>query len=72
MTIICTCGCEVDDFEHARNVIHKIYVRDNSRAIAYSVYCGPCEDKLRQQGMLFGTEEEAIAWLKRDYYNWGG
>ena len=62
--IVLNCGCEVDDFDHAYDVMYKCSGREGNKAIAYTTYCGACEDRLRQAGQLFDTEEAAFAWLK--------
>jgi len=62
--IVLTCGCEIDDFDHAHDVMYKSYGREGNKAIAYATFCGACEDRLRQAGILFDTDEAAFAWLK--------
>ena len=64
--IVLSCGCEVDDFDHAYDVMYKTFGREGNKAIAHALYCGACEDGLRQAGKLFDTDEEAYAWLKTE------
>lgn len=66
--IILSCGHEVDDFEHAYNVITKSTDRQGDKALMYSTVCGPCEDKFRQHGQLFDTESEAMSWVNSEYW----
>lgn len=64
--IVCSCGHEVDDFDHTYNVMTKSTSRECTKAIAYSTVCGPCEDRYRQHGELFDTDDQAMAWLNKD------
>lgn len=62
--IILTCGHEVSDFAHAYDIIHKGWASDGSRAMSYSTVCGPCEDRYRQHGDLFDTQQQAEEWIQ--------
>ena len=64
--IILSCGHKVDDFDHTYNVIVKAYDRECNKALAYSVVCGPCEDRYRQHGEVFDDEDTAYEWLKKE------
>ena len=64
MSIILSCGCEVDSFKRAFDVIYKSFQADGMRAVAYAMFCGSCEDDLRKAGILFDTQAEAEEWLK--------
>lgn len=63
MTIILSCGHEVRDFDHTHDVIVKSTDRQGEKALSYMVVCGPCEDRYRQEGMLFDAENVAYSWL---------
>jgi len=64
--IVLSCGHEVDDFDHSYEVMTKATDREGNKAIAHMLVCGPCEDRYRQHGELFDSEEDADAWLERE------
>lgn len=64
--IILSCGHEVDDFDHSHDVIVKTSDRAGGKALGYMVVCGPCEDRYRQHGELFDSEEQGYDWLKTE------
>lgn len=64
--IILSCGHEVMDMDQVHDAITKTTDRCGEKAISYGVVCGPCEDRYRQQGYLFDTEEEAMKWLETE------
>lgn len=64
--IILSCGHQVDDFDHAYDVIVKSTDRTGEKALSYAVVCGPCEDRYRQHGELFDNEDTAYEWLGKE------
>jgi hypothetical protein len=38
--------------------------RYGERAILYQTVCGPCEDRYRQKGQIFDSEQVAYAWME--------
>lgn len=63
--IILSCGHEVYDFPHAYHVMTRGTDRYGNRAIIYQTVCGPCEDRYRQAGDIFDSEEVAYLWVKK-------
>lgn len=63
--IILSCGHEVDDFDHAHNIIVRATGRSGEKALAYLIVCGSCEDGYRQQGDIFDDESAAEQWLEK-------
>lgn len=64
--IVLTCGHEVEDFAHAYNIMSKCYDRYANNAISYEIVCGPCQDRHRQDGTIFDTEQEADTWVNKN------
>ncbi len=60
---VLSCGHEVDDLDHAYNVMTKAVDREGNKAIAYKIVCGPCEDQYRRHGEIFDYQEVAELWL---------
>ncbi len=63
--IILSCGHEVDDFDHAHNIIIKATDRQGGKALSYMIVCGSCEDRYRQQSYIFDDESAADNWLMK-------
>lgn len=61
--IILSCRHEVDDFDHAYNIIIKTTDRSGEKALSYLIVCGSCEDMYRQQGAIFDNVIAAEQWL---------
>jgi hypothetical protein len=40
------------------------YTRAGPVAMSYSTVCGPCEDRFRQHGELFDTQQQAEEWIQ--------
>lgn len=66
--IILSCGHKVSDFEHAHNIMIKTTDRMGEKAISHMVVCGPCEDRYRQNGLIFDSEDVAYEWVVTE--NW--
>ena len=66
--IILSCRHEVDDFDHAYNIMVKSVDRTGEKALGYMTVCGSCEDGYRQHGQIFDTEHDAYEWLNRGKY----
>jgi hypothetical protein len=62
--IILSCGHEVFDFPHTYHIMTKSTDRYGERAILYQTVCGPCEDRYRQRGQIFDSEQVAYAWME--------
>jgi len=68
--IILSCGHEVYDLEHAYTIMTKSTNRYGDPAVKYQTTCGPCEDRYRQQGQIFDTEQEAFESIQRAEANY--
>jgi hypothetical protein len=63
---ILSCRHEVADLDHAYNVMTQAHDREGNPAVSYETVCGACEDRYRQRGILFDTQEQAWAWVKEN------
>jgi len=68
MTIICSCGHEVDDMNHTYSIFIKSTDRCGDKALAYITVCGPCEDQYRQRGNIFDNEQDGFEWLRKEQW----
>jgi len=68
MNIVLTCGHEVDSLDRAYPVMTKTFDRDGSKAVSYSLICGPCEDYYRQNAVILDSEEAAEHWLDTEQW----
>ena len=63
MSIVLSCGHQVDDFNHTYTIMTKSTSREGSKAISHQIVCGACEDQYRQRGEIFDNTELAMEWL---------
>lgn len=63
MTIIASCGHEVESPYHTWDRAVAGYNRDGNRAVLYMSLCKPCYDKYEQDGMILHDEGEENKWL---------
>jgi hypothetical protein len=66
MTIILSCGHEVDSYDRAFYVRTKSTDREGNKAIRLSLMCGACEDQYRQAGEVLESDDAADAWLEKE------
>jgi hypothetical protein len=68
MSIICSCGHRIEDFEEAQNVIcqsESLTEEGYRKALSYQTVCQSCKQEYKEAGVLFNTEEEAFKWLTK-------
>jgi hypothetical protein len=66
LSIICTCGCRVEDLDETYNVICKSETcgeEGYQKAITHQTLCRACKEEYDQEGLTLKDESEAIAWL---------
>lgn len=63
MTIIASCGHEVEHLSHLWNYSVAGYSRDCSRAVHYMALCKQCYDEYEKDGMILHDEGEENKWL---------
>lgn len=66
MTIIASCGHEVEHLSHLWNYSVGDYDRDGSRAVSYMSLCKECYDEHEKDGLILHDEGEENKWLRMD------
>jgi hypothetical protein len=63
MSIICTCGHKVEDYDDTATIVLKRYCDRNGPYISYVVYCKPCADEENKLGNVLHSDKDIDDWL---------
>lgn len=70
MTIIATCGHQLESHEGPDGMGHSVAVRswarDNSRAVSFRTVCNACKTTMTEAGVIFLSQAEEDGWLRGD------
>ena len=63
MTIIASCGHEVEDISHLWDCTVAAYTREGKRALEYTSLCKECYDWREREGSVLHDEGEENKWM---------
>jgi hypothetical protein len=63
MTIICTCGHEVEDFKDTQNLVLADFNDVGEKCLSSVVYCNECANNAIEEGYVLNGKKEEDAWL---------
>lgn len=63
MTIIATCGHEVEDVDDLVNTALRGYTRKNERCIDFVTLCADCYAEYKTDDMVLYTHKDELTWL---------
>jgi len=64
MSVICTCGHKVDDYDDTATIVLKQYCPRNGPYISYVVYCKPCADEAAKNDEVLFNDKDIDNWLQ--------
>ena len=63
MSIICSCGCKVSDFDDTITCSLASYDRSGEKSVTFTTLCKKCYDRAYHAGEVLEKDEDIDDWL---------